>query len=207
MRPSLSSGALSVLTAIIVPIVANWTSILKKVPFYDYFFGPNGTVTDLQVVTGVGKSMPLNVAVTNEQFIHSISIIGGAVLGVTILFIAIKLIMLLVNSASMTFKELTAAETPAKRAVERELGRRISIRAIVLAIWVLYTLLFVKAILPFAILASQIGLVEDRPISTGIYYMMFAGLLIFFSTHVHVIMARLFLLRPRIFGGRELIVG
>lgn len=195
------------LFALVIPVSANWSVILKNLPFYDYFFGPTGTVTDLQTVTGLESQSPLGSALSSEQLQHTILVVGWAILGAVLVFVAIKAITALVASATMTLKELTAAETPAKHQVEREIGRRVTIRAVVIGVWALYILLFIKAILPFAILASQIGLSQGRPISTGAYYLMFAGLLLFSSLHVHVIMLRLLLLRPRVFGGRDVIVG
>ncbi len=198
---------MSTLVALIVPVVVNWSYILQNFLFYDYFFGPQGVVTTLRDEAGLGSYSSGSSVLTQEQVSRHMSIIGGALVGALALGLAIKLIAKLIASASMTLKELTAVETPAKHEVEKEMGRRLTIRAVVLAVWILYTVVFVKAVLPFTILASQIGLSDGRTLTTGISYMLFAGLMLFATVHMHVIMLRLFMLRPRVFGGKDVIVG
>ena len=208
LRPSLLSGAVCLLAAIAVPIIVNWSDIMDKLPFQDYFFGPYGTVTELQKMTGMEQHVAvLGKTVTNEQLHHVLTVVGLTVAIAIGLFIAVRALMHLAGTISTTLKELSAADTPAKREVEHEIGRRFIMRMVVAGVWSIYILLFFQAVVPFAILASQIGLAEGRAVNTGVYYLLFAGLLLFFTIHVHVIMMRLLLLRPRIFGGQDVIVG
>jgi hypothetical protein len=80
------------------------------------------------------------------------------------------------------------------------LGERLGI----LAVWILYTVISVTIIFPFCLLLSRIGAdVITSP--QGIFMNVGAFLLCIVSLHVHVIFFRLFLLRPRVFGGNAAI--
>ena len=204
LKPSLFSGIICTLFAATVPVAVNWTYVLKNVLFYDYFLGPDGLVTSLRNQPS-GASTVSNV-LASKSLGHNMLILMGALAAGLGIFLAVKIVSNLIRSVSITLKEVHAVETPAKHIVERELSRRIIIRLIVAAIWVVYTIISIKVILPFAILASQIGLSENSPISTGIYYTLFAGGLLFLALHAHVIMARLLLLKARVFGGEDAIL-
>ena len=87
-----------------------------------------------------------------------------------------------------------------------ELGKRVTVRLLVVTTWGAYTLIFIKIILPFCILASQLGFDTEGTVTEGIGYVFFALVLLGLSVHLHTILARLFFLRPRVFGGEEAIL-
>ena len=203
LRPSLFSGVVCALVAIIVPIVVNWSVVLKNTTFYNYFTGPDGLVTELRHTPGT--PVTVNDILASKSLGHNASIFVGALAAGVAVFIAVRIVVHLISSVSMTLKEINAVDTPAKHIVEREMERRFVIRIIVAAIWVLYILISIKAILPSAILASQNGF-DEVPVSTGIYDTLFAGSLLFFALHFHVIMLRLLVLKPRVFGGEDAVL-
>jgi hypothetical protein len=204
LRPSLCSSILCTLGAVGVVIAANWTFVLENILLYDYFFAHEGLVTTLQTTPDGGSA--ISEALTSKSLAHNAAILGGALLAGVGLYVIVRVLVSLVNSISMTLKEMNAVEGPAKHAVEHELEKRIGIRALVALVWIAFTFISVKVVLPFCILASEVGLDEKKSVGEGIGYVFFAIVLTFVTLHLHVILARLLLLRPRIFGGEEVML-
>lgn len=197
LLPSFFSSIASSVVAIAMIIGVNWSLILDNLPFYDYFFGSDGTVTNLQG--------PTNEISAAGEILDSraLLVLGGVVLAGLGLVMVIRGIIGLVSSISWTVQEMRAVDGPAKQAVERELGKRAGTRALVAVVWAGYVFVSVKIILPFCILASQLGFSSDSTIGEGVGYVFFALGLLLVCLHLHVIIARLLLLRPRVFGGDE----
>jgi hypothetical protein len=197
LLPSLFSSIVSSVVAIAMIIGVNWALILDNLPFYDYFFGNDGTVTNLQGPTN-------EISAAGEVLdSKALLVLGGVLLAGVGLVIVVRGIVGLINSISWTMQEMHAVDGPAKRAVERELGARAGTRALVAVVWTGYVFVWIKIILPFCILASQLGFSSSSSVSEGIGYVFFALGLLLVSLHLHVIIARLLLLRPRVFGGDE----
>jgi hypothetical protein len=205
LRPSPLSSFVCGLFVVIVLVSANWSAILENLSFYDYFFGPDGLVTVLKSSEGGGSA--IGQALASKSLNHNLTIILGAIAAGILLYFAIRLIISMIGGISLTLREIQAVDTPAKHAVEHELVKRISIRALVLVVWLVYIYLFIKVVLPFCILASQVGLDEGKSIGEGIGYVLFSVVLLFLASHLHVVLARLIMLRPRVFGSEEVVVG
>lgn len=198
LLPSLSSGIICFLLAAGILISVNWSVILDNLPLYDYFFGANGAVTHLRGASGD------NVPVVGEALSsRAVTILVGALAAVIVFAILARCIISIIRSITWTMKEMHAVEGPAKRAVEHELRKRITVRFLIAGIWLVYALISVKIVLPFAILASQLGFGNDRSVTEGIGYVFFALTMLIVALHLHVVMARLLLLRPRVFGEDE----
>jgi len=198
LSPSLFSSILCGGFTVGVIVVANWSSVLKHLLFYDYFFGKDGLVTVLQDTHGSGSA--ISQALTNKSLVHNATILLGAIVAGIALYIVLRVMVKLISSIAMTVKELEAVDTPAKHVVEHELGVRAGIRVLVALIWTAYMFIFIKVILPFCILASEVGFDEKSKLGEGIGYILFAFVLLFMASHLHTILARLFLLRLRVFG-------
>jgi hypothetical protein len=205
LRPSPLSFTICGLFVSIVLVSGNWSSILKNWSLYDYFFGRDGLVTVLRDSDGGGSA--IGHALTSQSLNHNLTIVFGAIAAGVLLYFAVYLIIKMIGGISMTLREIQAVDTPAKHAVEHELVRRAVIRGLVLLIWIVYLYLFIKVVLPFCILASQVGLDDKKSIGEGIGYVFFAVILLFLASHLHMILARLFLLRPRVFGSEEVVIG
>lgn len=204
LRPSPLSFSICVVFVSAALISANWSAILKNWALYDYFFGREGLVTVLRDSEGGGSA--IGHALTSQSLNHNLTIIFGAIAAGVLLYFAVYLIVRMIGGISMTLREIQAVDTPAKHAVEHELLRRAAIRTLVLIIWIVYTYIFIKVVLPFCILASQVGLDDEKSISEGIGYVLFAVILLFLASHLHIVLARLFLLRPRVFGSEEVVI-
>lgn len=198
LRPSLFSSILCGGFTVGVITIANWSAVLKHLLFYDYFFGTEGLVTVLQDSHGSGSA--IGHALTNKSLMHNATILFGAIAAGVVLYIVLRVLVKLISSITMTVKELEAVDTPAKHAVEHELEVRTGIRLLVALVWTVYMFIFIKVILPFCVLASEVGFDEKSKVGEGIGYILFAFTVLFLASHLHTILARLFLLRLRVFG-------
>jgi hypothetical protein len=205
MRPSVFSIVTCAFLTCGIIVGANWSFVLDNILFYDYFFGSDGLVTSLRDSSDSG-TVALNETLTGNSVKHSLAILGGALLVGVGLALLLWLIKRLVSNISMTIREMSAVEGPAKTAVEHELEKRIGIRFLVALIWVAFVFISIEVILPFCILASRVALEKDSSVWEGIGNMLFSGVLLFVMLHLHVVLARLFLLRPRVFGSQEAVL-
>jgi hypothetical protein len=91
-----------------------------------------------------------------------------------------------------------------KTQLEESLMQRALLRTIAALFWFGYGVLFLKFFLPFSILAARIGFTEIRSL-TGILYLTLGFVILSASLHLHIVFLRLFLLRPRVFGGWDIV--
>ena len=198
LRPSLFSSILCGGFAVGVVIVSNWSGVIKNLLFYDYFFGNDGLVTTLQNTKGSGSA--ISQALASKSLGHNAAIVFGTIAAGIAAYFAIRLIIQLIGSIMMTLKEIHAVDTPAKHIIEHELEQRVLVRTLVALVWAAYLFIYIKVILPFCILASEVGFSQKSKLSEAIGYILFAFVLLFLASHLQVIMMRLFLLKVRVFG-------
>ena len=87
-----------------------------------------------------------------------------------------------------------------KQMLEKETFLRVVLRATAFFGWALYSILFWKLLLPFSVLAFQVASSGSLQISTLLTGLLgFSVLLV--SLHLHVVLLRCLLLRPRVVGG------
>lgn len=204
LRPSPLSSVVCSIFVIATLTTANWSFIHKTIPFYEYFFGPEGLVTTLQNSQGSGAA--IGHALTGKSLGHNVEILGGALIAGLAAYVAVRIIVRMIGGISMTLREIQAVDTPAKHEVEHQMVRRAGIRGLVALVWLAYLFLFLKVIVPFCVFASKVGLDEKNQLTDGIGYVFFAVCVLSLSTHLHVVLARLFLLRPRVFGSEEVVL-
>lgn len=87
-----------------------------------------------------------------------------------------------------------------KQNLEKELITRLVLRAAALLAWVLYMVVFLRLFLPFAMLSFQVATQASFSVSS-VYTTALGYLVIFTSLHLHVVLLRCLLLRPRVIGG------
>lgn len=87
-----------------------------------------------------------------------------------------------------------------KKKLEQEFMLRLLLRGLALSAWVLYTVIFMKLLLPFAVLSFQVMSGNDISLQNiAIGCLGFTVLAL--ALHLHVVFLRCFLLRPRTIGG------
>ena len=79
----------------------------------------------------------------------------------------------------------------------REALIHLAIRTAVLIVWILYILFFLHRILPYCLAASLIGTSHIQLLISGSYVMLGIAVMAV-ALHIHVVLLRLLLLRPRI---------
>ncbi len=206
MLLALSPSQLSAIACLFLSLLAlgvtNW-AFVTHIPFVtDYFFGGQGLVTALQ-------SAPNSLSgLTRALFIHLST--RSAFSFVFVFVIAATLYAVLfageqsINNVFKTWLEVGGgAKTAARR--KREVLYRIVFRLVIIALWLGYTLVFVRLLLPFCISASRVGIATITG-RTGWLYLLFGVLLFAASLHVHVIFMRLTALRLRVFGGVDRLI-
>jgi hypothetical protein len=187
LRPSAFSVTVSLLVGVILLGAANWSEL--TLPFNDYFFGPEGLVTSLQNADEGSQ------AVTSTLFSHSLVnniLVLLAALGIgTIVFVVLEL-----------FRKLRTPNVPIPR---REARRKLTIRMTVGVLWLIYIQLTIKVLLPFCFLAAQVG-IKALWQPKAFLFLAFSLGLFCLCMHVHVICARLILLRIRVFSGSAALI-
>ncbi|HSE61344.1 MAG TPA: hypothetical protein VLA88_03540 [Candidatus Saccharimonadales bacterium] len=197
LRPSIVSGMATLTAAAAVIGAANWTYITYTSGLYDFFFGRSGLVTaleaapDLEAPTAAAQS-PLYVIMV------AVIAVGGGIL----VFSLLHFIHGLMRRASE--HQTTQLEIYRRRVLRQEFGSRLLSRALILVCWVGYMVVFLQWMVPYGILWSRVG-AEDLMSTEGWIQNGTAFALIAIGLHIHIIMARLFVMRPRVFGGEAAI--
>jgi hypothetical protein len=117
----------------------------------------------------------------------------------TVLYLIASAIFRTVQSASQTRQRLTYINMN-RGAFLRSLYLKLLLRFVSLATWVGYALLSLKIIAPYVLGAIHIA-DEHFPSLGAVVLLMGAILCLFLAFHLHVVLLRLFLARPRAFGG------
>lgn len=190
LRPSrLSFSVVAAVTAVIVG-AANWSYFTYDAHVYDFFYGASGIVTALEHSPDALGA--LQNGFVESPIINSIGILFFAVLAAMAVFVGIRGIEHGVGAL-----RLLNTGTDADR---QERMQHLKIRGAVLGLWAFYALFSINIALPFCLLLSRIG-AEDFTTFAGAATSICATLLFALVVHVHIIFARLFCLRPRVFGG------
>jgi hypothetical protein len=194
--PSIASGLITSLLAAVMLAAANFSFLLRSGLLYDAFFG-KGTPYDLI------ESSRDYIAVTNQV------ILGNPAFNKFMFFAFWMMVGLMVYALLSTLGQ-TIAETEEKlkslryvharkAQIEQDLILRLALRAIGIIIAVVFGWLFIRLIFPFCVIASQIGLSNLSRLSGWLYLVLGYGVLLL-SLHALVIILRLIVLKPRLYG-------
>jgi hypothetical protein len=200
--PSLGSLALctglSALTLLITTLAFN----ARTGFLYDVLFGPDSSVELIQSTRGTVN------AIYQTAFSNSI-------LNKIIFFVFWCLVGLLVYTLLSGIGKTTSAiaETnqrmhylnAKKTQLEQQLGLRLIVYSMAALFGFLYSIFFIKTLFPFSILCARIGVNTLNSIG-GWGYLLAGFIVLSVSFHIFIVVVRLFLLRPRIYGGWEDII-
>lgn len=175
---------------------ANWAFITSNPLLYDFFFGEAGVVTILETA-------PEPDTTTASPILYYAAVSAVAITVGVVLFLGLRSIHRQISSR--TGRPLpTKLERYRQHVLNEELGARIAFRFGVLVAWLVYGVLFMQFLLPFAVLLSRIG-AEQLSTVDGWLKNLWGFLLIALALHIHVIFARLLVMRPRLYGGEAAI--
>lgn len=201
LSPSVSSGALTIIGALGILIASGWAYISDNQLFYDELFGIYGFKTLLLQND------------TLYAFQHTL--FDGAatyyvmlfMAGITVGLIVFTLLEGIRRTATAAAEEVHQIEdhNPSHKAAAREALERLLLRIASLVGWGVYVVLFINIILPFCIILNQAGVDSfNSSRASGVWYCFEAFALLIASLHMHVIFARLCVLRPRLFGDSDI---
>lgn len=185
LKPSFVSLMTVIITALGVTIAVNGSYFTYNETLYPILYGEFGAITALERSPGLVDGVV-------EGFSTNPIIYGTVVLVLAIVagWIAFHLIHTIRSSAA-------ASDTPD----HHTFAQRVIAHCVVGTMWLLYSFVSIATLIPFCLLYSRIGAESILTLEGALYVTSsYLGLLVIF--HIHIVFARLFLLRPRVFGGR-----
>jgi hypothetical protein len=189
VTPSFVSSITACLGAAIFIIVVNWPYFTYNSAFYPILYGEFGAVTALEQSPALLQG--IIEGVSTSPVLYAVLVLTGAAIAGWVVFLFIKGTRASVGSLHNIAERHTAFE-------------RAGARILIGILWILFIFISVQTILPFGILVSRIG-AESITTVTGILMNIGAFLILAITLHLHILFGRLFLLRPRVFGGKNAI--
>lgn len=185
LRPSLFS--LVTVSAVAFGILAwnNWSYFTYNDALYSVLYGEFGAITALERSPSLTQGVIDGIA-TSPILYATVVLLVAAIIG-WVVFLFIKIIRSGRELTGNTFQQRSA-------------WQRIGIRLLVATLWMLYGIVTIYFVIPFCLLLSRIG-AETITTPQGIGLNIGALALLVLALHIHIIFMRLFLLRPRVFGG------
>lgn len=186
LKPSFLSLTVTVAGALGILLFLNWPYFTYNPALYDFLYGSFGVITALeQSPEGIAE---LQDSLSTSPILYGIVILVLAAIAGRAAFVFVRSLKATGEYYASTIEEKHAAL------------HQILIRGLVLTSWIVYIVISVMIIFPFCILLSRIG-AESITTSGGIIMNLEAFLLLAVAIHFHVVFMRLFLMRPRVFGG------
>ncbi|HSW81292.1 MAG TPA: hypothetical protein VLG40_02745 [Candidatus Saccharimonas sp.] len=203
VRPSVFSFTATLIVAGLIIAGMSWSYFMTMPFVHDYLFGRSGALTVLAKTPDL-LSASRTVFFSQPTSYNAFIFVGAVVIGLVV-FIVLQLFTRAATDVSSMWREIHQAQGETKKELEQEIELRIGFRAAMVLLWIGYIIVFVKLLLPFIILIEQFGITNFATISGWWYGLLGFGLLAA-SLHVHIIFMRLMLLRPRVFGGENILV-
>jgi hypothetical protein len=201
LEPSVSGLIGTIIAALLVLFVTSLAYSIKSGFIYDLLLGPDSSADLIQT------SRDTITALTNTVF-------GNPVLNKVLFFMfwmVIGLVVYLIvsglgsgiNEADKALHELQYANMR-RLQLQESFMLRAMLRAITAMVWFAYSILFIKFFLPFSVLSTRVGLNQLNSV-TGWGLLLAAFVTLTTSLHLHIVLLRLFCLRPRVFGGWDVV--
>lgn len=202
LKPSLSSGLLTLFAVALIMTSSGWLYISHNAAFYDYLYGPNGVSTTLLRLPNTGVLLRTWL-LGNTATYYIVLVVTAIIAGLTV-FAILQGVRRLLQQSSSGWNLLHSHSKQATAEIH-DLFVRLALRVLSCLGWCVYIVMSTAVIMPFAVLLLQGGI---DAVSTNLPNALlsvaecFALLLV--SIHVHIVFLRLVLLRPRLFGIRDI---
>lgn len=115
-----------------------------------------------------------------------------------IVFVVLEGVRHMHQEMDNTFDQVKFANAQSKQAMEKSIETRIGLKAVIGIAWLGYSLFFFNTLIPLC--ATIVAKGTSHTLLAGPATNLLAFVLLLLATHVHVIFARLIVLRPRLFG-------
>jgi len=129
---------------------------------------------------------------------YNVIVVGFALFVGLIVFVTLEGVRHMHQEMDDTFDQVKFANAQSKQAMEKSIETRIGLKAVVGIAWLGYSLFYFNTLIPLCttIVAKS---TTHAPLA-GPASNLLAFVLLLVATHLHVIFARLLVLRPRLFG-------
>jgi hypothetical protein len=200
LEPSPSSSVATCITAIAILVAANWTYSTRESIMYGFFYGEEGVITKLLHST---DTVSVYLAAFSARYItYEITVFIFAIAVGLFVYLLLEGFSRMARGTNETYSAIKGSSGKQRLDIELSFGIRVLTRAIGLFLWFLYWTLTLKILLPFSVLATRTTL--DDLFQTNAWMFMLLGIAIMtVCIHLHIVFARLVLLKPRLFGGRN----
>jgi len=202
LKPSLSSGLLTLCVTLFVMISSGWLYISHNAAFYDYLYGPTGVATTLLRLPNTG--VLLRTWLLGSAATYYIVLLGTAIIAGLTVFAILQGIRRLLQQSSSGWSLLHSHSSEAAAEIH-DLFVRLALRVVSFLGWSVYIVLSTAVLMPFAVLLLQSGIdaLSANP-AGGLFNIAECFVMVLVSIHVHIVFLRLVLLRPRLFGIRDI---
>ena len=199
IQPSLFSNAVTLSLCAIILLTAMLSYSTRSGLIYGFLFGPNSSAELIQTSKGSFTDITANVLgnpILNKAIFYMFWMFVGLVV--------YTILSSLIRGASTAAEDIQESQNVNDTKGEnlKTIRSRFLIRLIVLVGWLLYTIFFIKIILPYSVLTSRIG-VSELPTLSGWLYSLAGLALLFLGLHIHTVSLRLFVLKLRVFNSEE----
>lgn len=197
VTPSYGSLSASLLFAFLLLVLSNWSYVTPDNPIYVYLFGANGLAS---VLEGYADSLRFVSDILNNTSSYYAAVLIVALLIGFLVYIFLEGADHIADSAKEEVHEVTYVHDPrAKQRVKRGVIARISLRAVTSLVLVCHIVCLLKLILPYSLVLGHIDMLHFWSWNS-LGSMLGSTVLLVLALHIGVIILRLLMLRPRVFG-------
>jgi hypothetical protein len=201
LTPSLSSGGVVFAGALIIIAASAWSYINDNQMFYETLFGIYGFKT-LIIQAPDSVWILRNMILGSNATYYVLIIICGLAAGLTT-YTVLETLRHAAQGASQVWHEMQSPSQLQQTAFREDI-LRLLLRIITLGIWGVYIVIFLTTLFPATIVFTQSGIDSiSMTMTSGWWYIAGGFGLLVISLHIHVILARLLLLRVRLFGSSD----
>ena len=187
LTPSVSSLAGCLIIAAAIPGVAAWHQ------FDDSAIGREYLEMRPSVPHGVNSFLS---SLFTDSIAYNLLLLGLAMAITAVLYIGLQLF-----DKGLAGVLETMSLTAARKSDKKDASRRYGVRIVALCAWIVYLMFTFKTLLPVCLLTSRMAVgVHDWAGVVSVF------LVLAVAIHIHVVLARLVHLRPRLFGGGDALI-
>lgn len=194
--PSINSGFISGILAVVLLAGANYSYLSGSSLVFDFLFG-KGTPYDL-IQSSKNTASVVNQTVLGNPLLNKILFFGFWMMIGLFVYAAISVLSQSITDTEDDVEQMKYMNAR-KTKLQHDIYLRLAIRAGGVLAACIYGWIFISIIFPYCVLASRVGLDKLFHIS-GILYIVISYIVILLALHIVVIIARLIVLRPRVFG-------
>ncbi len=199
LTPSLLSLVSSLFLSAITMLVLGLLYQAGKGSIYDYVFG-KGSSTEL-IASSRSSLEALNNTVFGNTILNKVLYFAFWMLIGLVVYIILYGFLRGSGAAAEDLKETSYANTRTADLLQ-SYAIRFSVRLAAMFGWIVFTIGFIKVILPFCALAARTA-AHNFLSSNGILYALMGFAILVISFHLEVILIRLLCLRVRLFSQQE----